>query len=537
MLEGENIEIKPVSVNNYDDILFIPSFLDELDSLEQIPDSIKKCVSSGTYSLFICTPSGTMNEVYGDKKHEEVISFMLFDEYGELDISKTIGKMCGHGNTTWQKEKKPFSICFEQPISIAGMESSSEWILLANSYDKSYIRNKIVLDSAIEMQMPVSPQCEYVSLYLNGEYNGLYLLTQSVQGLMEKQENVALAFSEMPDRQHELKKVIALNNNVLVGIKNMSLISDGQFESIRGWIQEADEIVTSELDENLEEIVDIDSWSSKYLIDEVFENYDAGISSAFFYFYINEELPSKIFAGPIWDYDNCAGNTNAFCGDTINPEILYASNYMRSDVVSIMWYASLMKNSAFRNIVKKKFSEIIYPYALNLIQRDIDCIIEKHYEAIRCDCIRWQREIEEVNEEVCNLINWLEKRILFLKSIWIDEENYNVVTIHRGRGYTKHLYVYSGELLSSSSYYSFFFDPKAKYYHDGAEFNPNEEICTNIDLVEDTNLSTAETFSHFLMKNKLLILGLSIILIMAIISICAFVKTIVYGRQERMRGK
>ena len=61
------------------------------------------------------------------------------------------------------------------------MEPALKWNLIANATDGSYIRNKVIRDLAYESVEAYEPQGEYVEVYLNGEYQGLYLLTEAVE--------------------------------------------------------------------------------------------------------------------------------------------------------------------------------------------------------------------------------------------------------------------------------------------------------------------------------------------------------------------
>ena len=49
----------------------------------------------------------------------------------------------GRGNTTFLKEKMPFQIKFPEKVDLFGMGKSKKWILLANYYDSTEVRNSV----------------------------------------------------------------------------------------------------------------------------------------------------------------------------------------------------------------------------------------------------------------------------------------------------------------------------------------------------------------------------------------------------------
>ena len=84
----------------------------------------------------------------------------------------------GRGNATWLWEKKPYSLTLSKSADLLGMGAAKEWILLTNAPDPTHLRNKIAYDLAAEVGLLYSPESNWVDLYLNGEYTGLYLLTE-----------------------------------------------------------------------------------------------------------------------------------------------------------------------------------------------------------------------------------------------------------------------------------------------------------------------------------------------------------------------
>ena len=61
------------------------------------------------------------------------------------------------------------------------MGKSKTWLLISSARDHSFLRNVITSDLATYAGLAYSPEMVHVNLYINGEYRGLYLLSEKVQ--------------------------------------------------------------------------------------------------------------------------------------------------------------------------------------------------------------------------------------------------------------------------------------------------------------------------------------------------------------------
>jgi len=80
--------------------------------------------------------------------------------------------------------KKEFRIELSQQISVLGMREDDDWQLLAMYYDLPRTRIKLSIDlwGSLEPTNPTAilPKTRYVCLFLNGDYQGLYLLAERI---------------------------------------------------------------------------------------------------------------------------------------------------------------------------------------------------------------------------------------------------------------------------------------------------------------------------------------------------------------------
>lgn len=90
------------------------------------------------------------------------------------------------GNTTFHQPKKPYKIKFKTKQDLYGMGADKEWALLANYFDPTHMRNYYAYRFAKALGLEFSIDAEFVEVYLNGNYNGLYLLTETVKTNKER---------------------------------------------------------------------------------------------------------------------------------------------------------------------------------------------------------------------------------------------------------------------------------------------------------------------------------------------------------------
>lgn len=89
--------------------------------------------------------------------------------------------------------KKSYEIDIEDDYPLGGLPPDDDWILNANYIDKTFLRHTLSYDLFREMgQINKSAHYDYLELYVNDEYQGLYVL-------MEKLDKSSLSISTGPN--------------------------------------------------------------------------------------------------------------------------------------------------------------------------------------------------------------------------------------------------------------------------------------------------------------------------------------------------
>lgn len=90
----------------------------------------------------------------------------------------------GRGNYTWiAHDKKPYKLRLDQKQSLLGMPRNRHYALLACAGNgmSEFLKNAVGFEASRRVGLAFTPRQQPVELVLNGEYRGLYLLTETVR--------------------------------------------------------------------------------------------------------------------------------------------------------------------------------------------------------------------------------------------------------------------------------------------------------------------------------------------------------------------
>lgn len=238
------------------------------------------------------------------------------------------------GNTTMGYPKKPYRIKFDSKTSVLGMPKNKSWVLLADYLDPSAIRNYTAFSIADKFsELDFTPSPNHVVLYFNGEYQGLYLLTEQVD---EKSSRVDVE-ADIDPTILDFPFLVEMGvNNLSEGIVGVDTFTPNYFQDIEikypeykdrnipsgetdvvfDYIKEyinaaftllhgADQVEVSFSDTplTLEQMVDVDSLEQYYLVNEIMRNGDSCRKSI----YMHRSEGGLLEFGPVWDFDGAAG--------------------------------------------------------------------------------------------------------------------------------------------------------------------------------------------------------------------------------------
>lgn len=278
------------------------------------------------------------------------------------DMAQIVTEVKGRGNTTWGWEKKPYALKLDSKKSVLGMPKHKRWCLIANYMDRTQLRNRVAYYIGQHSNLAWTVRNEYVEFYFNGQYQGLYLLTEQVKEdpnrvnitEMLTSDNSGEAVTggyllELDGYFDEDQKFRSASTQLPVNIKypDPEELTPDQFAYIEQYFNAADAAVASKAG-NMFDYFDRASLIDYWIISEVTANHEPLNPKSTYFF---KDRGGKLTAGPIWDFDY-----ETLVTHTQNEWMLY-------DKVSQMmngrpsWWHIFLQNSEFRAACKKRWQE------------------------------------------------------------------------------------------------------------------------------------------------------------------------------------
>lgn len=284
------------------------------------------------------------------------------------------------GNSTMRARKRPYRIKFDEKQSFFGLKANKSWVLLAEYFDQSYVRNYAAYNIADDFEnLGFVPTPHHVALIINKEFKGLYVLCEQMNE-KKGRANVDEDFDVAVDKDFPFFVEMDLNANIegVTGVDNFYVPSVNNHVEIK--YPEADErFATKESDKvydyiyeyinavfttiktgekvevsfrdipvGLEDLVDIDSAVDYYLVNEIMLNTDNPYKSI----YLHKTKDGKMEFGPVWDFDF------SMTTQLVAP---YDKSYIEDS--NTLWiaqksaiYQSLLKEEAFYNKVAARYN-------------------------------------------------------------------------------------------------------------------------------------------------------------------------------------
>ena len=283
--------------------------------------------------------------------------------------------MRGRGESTWAEAKKPYKIKLEDKADLFGMGESKNWALIANFFDPSFVRNRLTYHLGRALGLEYTPRLVPVELVINGDYQGLYYLSETVRvepsrvaiedldDLNPEDGNITGGYLISMCRKWEadghLFETRRLQDMLIVSpeeIKDKDVPEEKlteMFDYIIDYYQKTEDAVFSAdgRDGNgvhYTEYMDLDSMVKVYLIQESSMNRDAYHTDST---YLYKPRDGKLYWGPLWDFDLCAWG-----GDTIETYLAddaEAASAAEGFYQSYSWIRALRGDPVFVDAVKR----------------------------------------------------------------------------------------------------------------------------------------------------------------------------------------
>lgn len=362
-------------------------------------------------AIHLTTESGNLDYIHAKKGNKEAGDMQIIAADGTVDYDLPIDSIKGHGNATFVYEKKSYQVKLEKKAPLLGMDESKSYVLLANQHENSLLRNRITFELADALDLPYTPDCRSVDLFVNGEFRGSYLLADKVGisggsvDIVELEKEIEALNEEFLDRggepeaygrlsyqkgtykgavwpkepedvtggylfelEYEQRYVdeasgVVTEKGQAVVVKSPELMTQSQGEYVNNLLNSFERAICAadgvdpQTGVHYTDLADFDSLVRKYMIEETSKNYDGNKSSQYF-FKDSDEEDELIYAGPVWDYDSAWGNYAPEGRPKVaSPQELTVANGGEN----YSWWPALSKQDDFAAGVSKVYTQELRP--------------------------------------------------------------------------------------------------------------------------------------------------------------------------------
>ena len=337
----------------------------------------------------------------------------------------------GHGNYTWSRyDKKSFRLKLDEKQPLMGMHSNRHFVLLAHADDYlAWLKNTMGFELSRRIGLAYTPAQEPVEVVLNGQYIGLYFLTEKIRvgkhrvNIEEQMDgetdlvNITGGWLLEIDNSPKPGEYISIveiegstdwKDKITITYHSPEILSHEQKTYLKRYLQNANDAIYSndKLSTEWEKYIDIDTLAMFYIVGEIMDDLEYFAGSCYMYKHRGDS--TKLIFGPVWDFGN------AFQRRTIYNDIEFNKYIFEQPTKFIShWIEEIVEYPHFRKVVRDHW-QVFYNSGFNGL--DIDQFIEDFVgyitPAFYADGERWKpRGIEYQQNDfklfINRKINWL----------------------------------------------------------------------------------------------------------------------------------
>ena len=401
-----------------------------------------------TLSFNIDESQGSISAMNGDEQHQTEcygnVDIRIPDGYKSeytndkiSDMNLEMEYIRGRGNSTWSADKKPYKVKLDKKTDLFGMGENKHWVLLANRFDNSFMRNKMTYWLGEKLGMEFTPRSIPVEVIMNGEFYGTYFLTEQIRvdknrveidDLEDKDARNITGGPELTggyllSMDPDAEESFITKNEMLIALENPSFEeykNQAQLNYIKSYVQQTENAIFGEgfkdaHGRSYKDYMDFSSAVDYFWIQELSINGDAyGNGSTYLY----KKRNGKLYWGPLWDFDYVAWG-----------DLQYESNEVGGlDNTSTPWFQRLRNDTEFTKSLISRW-KTIKSYLDQVTKKG--GLLDQYYEQLRIsrsyDEEKWGTYVEALDEEetegkrytyeeeVEQLRSWIKER-----TEWID---------------------------------------------------------------------------------------------------------------------
>lgn len=343
-------------------------------------------------------------QIYGEKSPES--------EVYELTVR-------GRGNSSFKMPKYGMKLEFKDKVKLFGMPKSRDWALIANFGDKTHLRNYMMTRLSEWLGAKYTPKMQFVEVYLNRKYMGLYLLSETIKVAKNRvniDENDTTLLVEKEDSKKFDPPYILTDNNYYYHIKSPKNPSPETEDLLLDHLNAFENFMMNQYIHKRKDVLDwldIDDYVLYYWVHEYSKNEDGNYARSVFFTWKKGE---PIHFGPLWDFDLAFGNASR--EQNKNPEDWYIRRYRLNYYImqnSLVDSAATAYWQEHRDTFKALIDSI--PVYRAIIEKAIDNEYRRWPIIKNTENWALKDPYDSYDEAVEVMTEWMKKRYQ-----WIDNE-------------------------------------------------------------------------------------------------------------------
>ncbi len=373
----------------------------------------------------------TDNSLDVDSKDKKIKCSVLISNVPNLGGAFSDCKISLRGNGTAYYEKRPYKIKLKESACVLNGLPNKDWLLLADYNDRSMLRTAYMFEISKALGIEYTPYYEYVDLFLNNDYKGLYLLTDKIERSKHRINIPKDGFIIEDDNHYSLENLWftteLFNLNYTFKYPDASdgeiVEDDNSFIYIRQFMDELEyKLMLLEDDsDNIEymQYIDLNSFAKWYILGEITANADAN------QYYVLSRRGGQLKKMPIWDSEWSLGIMPA----PVVPSGVF--DYDKELHRNNIYFKYLFKSPFFVAKIKEEWEsfKMVMPQLMNKMES-----IHKRIESAQDDNLkRWPNisfklsfYFDNCSEETNYLKTFFENRLAwfdqYIKSIGKENE-------------------------------------------------------------------------------------------------------------------
>lgn len=386
-----------------------------------------------SFKAMAVSPSGSLPVLYVNTENSEEITSKEYylkgtyylvtngaegiDAIGSAEEPLPLQIKCRGNYTWWGFDKKPFRLKLDKKASLMGLKSSKHFVLLAHADDElGFLRDAIGFQLSRRLNLAWTPADQPIELVINGDYRGLYFLTENI-----RVDSNRVNITEQNDGETDPE---AITGGWLVEIDNYDTDPHVSFDGIV-WTYKSPEELSSEQEayllaqgNNLDNLIcnsdktsdeianylDLTEAARYYVVQEIMDDTESYHGSC--YLYKDRGSDSKWKFGPVWDFGNAfrRGEKQLHVWDL--------------PAFSQVWIGDLFKFQAFKEALKEVWQQFTAQGYDDILEY-IDTYANHIAQAAVNDAQRWPSYGNaNMDEKRLQMRNYVSKSIAWLEREW-----------------------------------------------------------------------------------------------------------------------